>query len=119
MSVFGWIVLSVFALLGIAIIVIAVGEFLLVQIRLFHIKIAKELEVMREDINERAASKKERLAKKRKAKDKVANQVLDVQIGKMQDKAAEKYGPEITQAPVHEKKHTQPSHAPEKADEQN
>ena len=92
MEVFGWIALVVFAIIGLAIVVFALCEFFLVQLRIFSMKLGKELEVLREDIKASGELKKARLAKKRAAKDKLANRKLDVQIEKLQDKSDEKYG---------------------------
>lgn len=90
MNVFGWIALVVLALVGLAIIVYAVGEFMVEQIRLFSMKISKEIEVMREDIHEKGELRRARLAKKRAADDKIANKKLDVQIETKEEKANEK-----------------------------
>jgi len=92
MNIFGWIALVVLALVGLVIIVYAVGEFMVVQVRLFNMKISKEIEVMREDINERGELRRARLARKREAQDKIANRKLDVQIEAKEDKSKEKFG---------------------------
>ena len=94
MEIFGWVALIVFGLIGLAIVAFALAEFLLVQIRIFSMKIGKELEVIREDIKASGELKKARLAKKRAAKDKFANKKLDAQISVAQEKSDEKYGKE-------------------------
>ena len=91
MEAFGWIALVVFAIIGMAIVAFAVCEFFFVQLRIFAASLAKKLEVMDEDIKANAELKKERLAKKRKAHDKFANQKLDAQLEKKQDIVNEKY----------------------------
>ena len=92
MGIFGWIALIVFALIGFAIVAYAVVEFMWVQICIFSMKIAKELEVLREDVKEKAELRRARLAKKREAQDKLANKKLDVKIEAKQDKQNEKLG---------------------------
>ena len=86
MEVFGWIILILFGLIGFGVIVYPLCEFLVVQIRVYHAKIAKELEVMREDINARGDLKRERLAKKRERKNKIAHKKLDMKLDSLQEK---------------------------------
>ena len=101
MEVFGWIALIVFGLIGLTIIAFALIEFFLVQFRIFSMKISKELEVIREDVKASGELKKERLAKKRAAYDKLANRKLDAQISVAQEKSDEKYGKEVTKEITH------------------
>jgi len=108
MLVVGWIALVVFALIGLAVVGYAAAEFFIVQIRLFHMKISREIEVLKEDINVRAELKKERLEKKRNAKNKVAHQKLDIKIEKKQDATDEKHGVPSNPAIISERQ--RPSH---------
>lgn len=107
MVVFGWIALVVFAIIGLGIIVYAVTEFCIVQARLFHARIGKELEIMKEDINKTGELKKTRLAEKREAKHRMAKQKLDAQLSKMQRKTDQSTYGEQSHAQPHKQTHAQ------------
>jgi len=92
MAIFGWIVLSIFALIGFGVAGFLAFEFLMTQLRTFKAKVDKNTEVNKEDIKARGELKKARLAKKRAAQDRCANRKLDAQIANMQDKSNEKFG---------------------------
>jgi hypothetical protein len=86
MSTFGWIVLIVFALFGFAVALYGVCEFVIVQIRMFHTKIASELELSREDNKAAKELKQDRLEKERKAKHAAKTQVLNARLAVLQKK---------------------------------
>ena len=86
MSTFGWIVLIVFALVGFAVVLYAFLEFLIVQIRLFSMKIHGELEIMRDDNKKSKELKRARLETERKEKDKMATKKLNARLAKLHNK---------------------------------
>jgi len=85
MAVFGWIMLIIFALLGLAIIGFLLYEFAVTQIRLMNARIGAELAIMREDIKIKSELKKARLAKKREAHDTISNLRIDAKIKEIQN----------------------------------
>jgi len=86
MGTFGWIVLVVFALFGFAVVLYAVCEFVIVQVRMFRAKVASELELSREDNKASKELKRDRLEKERKAKHAAKTQVLNARLAVMQKK---------------------------------
>ena len=86
MSTFGWIVLVIFALIGFAVVFYAFCEFTIVQVRMFHTKIASELEVMREDNKKAKEQKRFRASKKRDAQHAAKTEILNAKLANLQKK---------------------------------
>lgn len=86
MDVFGWAVLITFALIGFAVVAYAFAEFIIVQVRMFHVKIASELEISREDNKKTKELKRERLETQRKAKHKAKTDILNARLSKLGEK---------------------------------
>ena len=95
MEVIGWIVLCLFALVGLAVGVLAIGEYILVQGRMLGSKVEKEVEVRKEHIAAKAESKKVRLAKKRAVDDVIADKKLEIRLAKTKLKANEAFGESV------------------------
>ena len=94
MVVFGWIIMIVFALLGMTLIGFLVYEFGITHFRLIKIRVSTELEIMREDINAKKEIKRAKLAEKRENPDKPAKSKPEVvhtkHVDKHEDKPVEK-----------------------------
>lgn len=90
MEIFGWIMFSILAALGLTLIGFLIFEFAVTQIRLMGTRVATELEVMREDIKAKGELKKARLKKKREGYDKYENIKIDTRIAAMHEEATKK-----------------------------
>ena len=86
MNIFGWIVLVGFALFGFAVVVYAVSQFVIVQIRTFLAKVSGELEITHENNKKTKELKRLRMSKKRDAKHEAKNSILDARLGNLKKK---------------------------------
>ena len=95
MEVVGWIALAFFGLIGFAIAGYAVFEYFAILFKTFAAKIKSQMDIRESHFQAQAELKKARLARKRAVMDKIANKKLDIQLGKMQERAGEKLGTEF------------------------
>ena len=86
MDIFGWIVLVGFALFGFAVVLYAVCQFVIVQVRALFTKISGELEITHENNKKTKELKRLRLSKKRDAKHEAKNRILDARLSNLQKK---------------------------------
>ena len=95
MEVVGWVALAFFGLIGVAIAGYAVFEYFAILFKTFSAKVESQMSVRKSHYDAQAELKKARLARKREVMDRIANKKLDIQLGKMQERAGDKLGVEF------------------------
>ena len=83
MEIFGWVMLFVLAAIAVALIVLLAIPFVVTQIKTLKYKITKEVEVGKNNIDERAVAKKSRLSILRKKEIELKDKKLELKLLKL------------------------------------